>query len=152
MGISIWRNPKDAFNRREYPPGQHGVKMKRRQSTFKRQLVAKQRLKAYCNLPEKPFRRRYKKAEKGRHNTVIAFMQDLATKLDVFLFDAEYPSDSIFAVKQFIGHGFVFVNGIRVTSRGYNLVPGDVVSFSPKLFQIPHVKEHIAKITCCRSS
>ena len=143
LGLSIWRNPKDAYNKRSYPPGQHGVTPKRRKSTFGRQLIAKQQLKAYCNLCERGFRKRFKDSERAIGNTMDLFIKNLATKLDVFLFDSGYISDSIFAIKQLISHGFVLVNGRKVNIRGYNLKIGDVVTFKEKLFNIPHVKEYM---------
>ena len=70
MGQNIWGRPKSPVNKREYGPGQHGQRRKKKLSDFGTQLKAKQKLKGYyANISEKQFRKIYDEASRMKGDT-----------------------------------------------------------------------------------
>ena len=62
LGVNLWGRPKSPFNKRETSPGEHG-QIRRKQSDYSLQLVAKQKLKKYYgNITERQFKKYYKEA------------------------------------------------------------------------------------------
>ena len=51
---------------------------------------------------------------------------------------------TIFAARQFVGHGHILVNGRKVTIPSYSLKDGDVIEVKEKSKEIPIVLEAIS--------
>ena len=127
MGENIWGRPKSPVNRREYGPGQHGQRRKGKLSDFGLQLRAKQKLKGYYgDLTEKQFRSIYKEAERVRGDTGENLIGLLERRLDAVVYRAKFVP-TIFAARQFVNHGHVTVNGIRVNIPSYRVKEGDLI-------------------------
>ena len=47
LKVNLWGRPKSPFNKRAYPPGQHGQSKNAKLSHYGTQLQAKQKLKSY---------------------------------------------------------------------------------------------------------
>src|SRR5215216_2381048 len=71
-----------AFERRAYPPGVHGAKMRRKVSEYAVGLNEKQKLRYIYGLLERQFRRVFEIAKKERGVTGERFLQLLETRLD----------------------------------------------------------------------
>ena len=71
-----------AFERRAYPAGQHGAKLKRKVSEYAVGLNEKQKLRYTYGLLERQFRRTFEIAKKERGVTGERFLQLLETRLD----------------------------------------------------------------------
>jgi len=70
---------KCAFERRSYPPGQHGKSAqfrRNRESDFSRQLRAKQKARRIYDISERQFRRYYATAQQRRGLTGLKFTSD----------------------------------------------------------------------------
>jgi small subunit ribosomal protein S4 len=144
MGENIWGRPKSPVNRREYGPGQHGQRRKVKLSDFGIQLRAKQKLKGhYGDLTEKQFRRIYAEAERIRGDTGEKLIGLLERRLDAVVYRAKFVP-TIFAARQFVNHGHVFVNGSKVNIASYRLNDGDVIEIRDKSKQLGLVIEAIA--------
>ena len=77
--------PKCAFERRGYPPGDHGRQMlwrRRRQSEYNRQLREKQKTRRIYNVTERQFRRYYRRALQTRGLTGETLLQMLERRLE----------------------------------------------------------------------
>jgi len=132
MGENIWGRPKSPVNRREYGPGQHGQRRKGKLSDFGVQLRAKQKLKGfYGNISEKQFRGIYKEAERLKGDTGELLIGLLERRLDAVVYRAKFVP-TVFAARQFVNHGHVKVNGVRVNIPSYRVKPGDVVEVREK--------------------
>lgn len=133
LGQNIWGRPRSPVNRREYAPGQHGRERRRKLSDFGTQLQAKQKLKGYYgNILEKQFRRIYAEAARRRGNTAQNLIGLLEQRLDALVYRAKFVS-TVFAARQLVNHGHVYVNGKRVTISSYRCSPGDVIELGPKM-------------------
>ncbi|MBZ0128708.1 MAG: 30S ribosomal protein S4 [Rhodobacteraceae bacterium] len=141
MGENIWGRPKSPVNRREYGPGQHGQRRKNKLSDFGTQLRAKQKLKGYYgDLTEKQFRRIYGEAERVKGDTGENLIGLLERRLDAVVYRAKFVP-TVFAARQFVNHGHVTVNGVRVNIPSYRVKEGDVIAVREKSRQLALVLE-----------
>ena len=141
MGENIWGRPKSPVNRREYGPGQHGQRRKSKLSDFGVQLRAKQKLKGYYgDISEKQFRKIYDEANRLKGDTPENLIGLLESRLDAIVYRAKFVP-TIFAARQFVNHGHVTVNGVRVNIGSYRCKPGDVIAVKEKSKQLVIVLE-----------
>ena len=143
MGENIWGRPKSPVNRREYGPGQHGQRRKGKLSDFGVQLRAKQKLKGYYgDVREKQFRAIYEEANRRKGDTGENLIGLLESRLDAIVYRAKFVP-TIWAARQFVNHGHVTVNGVRVNIGSYRCKPGDVVEVRQKSKQLVSVLEAV---------
>ncbi len=143
LGENLWGRPKSPVNRRDYPPGQHGQRRRRKASDFGVQLAAKQKLRGYYgNITEKQFRRTYGEAVKGRGDTSENLIGLLERRLDAVVYRMKFVP-TVFAARQFVNHGHVQVNGQRVTIPSYRVREGDIIEVREKSRQIVMLLEAI---------
>lgn len=131
LGVSLWSKDNDAYNFRNYAPGQHGQSVMRKISPYSLQLRAKQRLRAYYNILEKQFRKIFIDAHRLKGDSGENLVSLLEMRLDAVVYRSSFAS-TIFAASQMVSHGHILVNGRRVNIRSYRLKIGDVVSLSEK--------------------
>lgn len=112
MGVPIFGYSK-ALERRNYPPGQHGPKMRRKVTDYALGLLEKQKLRYYYGLQERQFRRVYETAARRRGVTGEQMLQLLETRLDSVVYSLGLASTRP-AARQLIAHGHVKVNGRKV--------------------------------------
>lgn len=144
LGYSLWGKEKDAFNFRNYFPGQHGKTSSRFFSEYGMHLRAKQALRSHYDMSEKQFKSAFKKAAETRGDTGENFVDLLERRLNIVLFRANLAA-SVHGSRQLISHGLVLVNGKRVDIKSALLKDGDVVSLKETALKIPHVVNAIAK-------
>ncbi len=138
LGVNLWGRPKSPINVRDYPPGQHGQR-RRKPSDYGLQLMAKQKLKGYYgNVTEKQFRRYYKEAQRIAGDTSENLIGILETRLDAVVYRMKFVP-TVFSSRQFINHGHVMVNGVKVNIPSYLVKEGDVVTVREKSRQMPLV-------------
>jgi small subunit ribosomal protein S4 len=115
-----------AYEKRTYPPGQHGPKSRRKHSEYGLGLAEKQKLRYIYGLLERQFRRVFAIAKKERGVTGERFLQLLETRLDsvVYLLGL---AKSRAAARQFVNHGHIRVNAHKVDIASYNVQAGDVI-------------------------
>ena len=143
MGENIWGRPKSPVNRREYGPGQHGQRRKGKLSDFGVQLRAKQKLKGYYgDISEKQFRATYDEAARRKGDTPENLIGLLESRLDAIVYRAKFVP-TIFAARQFVNHGHVKVNGVRVNIGSYRCKAGDVIEVKEKSKQLVTVLESV---------
>ena len=120
---------KCSFERRPYPPGQHG-QSRLKFSEFALQLREKQKAKRYYGLSEKQFRRYFEMADKSKEITGTGLLRYLELRLDNVIYTLGFASSRREA-RQLITHKHFLVNGKRVNVPSYIVRKGDVVSLSP---------------------
>ena len=141
LGVNLWGRPKSPFNKRPYGPGQHGQARKKKPTDFGIQLMAKQKLKGYYgNISEKQFRKYYDEASRMKGDTSQNLIGQLERRLDAVVYRAKFVP-TVFAARQFVSHGHVTVNGVKVTIPSYQVKVGDVVEVRQKSREIPTVIE-----------
>jgi len=121
--------PKCSFERRGYPPGQHGKGAqfrRRRESDYNRQLRAKQKARRMYGIMERQFRRYYEVSLQRRGLTGLNLLQILESRLDNVVFRLGYASNRAQA-RLLVTHGHFDVNGRRTDVPSMLLSPGDQV-------------------------
>jgi len=122
--------PKCAFDRRGYPPGQHGKARqfsRGRESDFSRQLRAKQKARRVYGVHEGQFRRYYSSALRSTGLTGLTLLQILETRLDNVVYRLGYARSRAQA-RELVTHGHFNVNGRRTDVPSQSVNPGDQVS------------------------
>ncbi|WP_174800627.1 30S ribosomal protein S4 [Martelella limonii] len=141
MGENIWGRPKSPVNRREYGPGQHGQRRKGKLSDFGVQLRAKQKLKGYYGeLREKQFLAIFEEANRRKGDTGENLVGLLESRLDAIVYRAKFVP-TVFAARQFVNHGHVTVNGVKVNVGSYRCKAGDVIAIRERSKQLASVIE-----------
>ena len=115
-----------AYEKRSYPPGQHGPKMRRKLSEYAVGLNEKQKLRYIYGLLERQFRRTFEIAKRERGVTGERFLQLLETRLDSVVYLLGFAKSRA-AARQLVNHGHVRVNGHKVDIASYNVRAGDEV-------------------------
>lgn len=121
--------PKCAFERRGYPPGEHGRQAmwrRRRVSEYWKQLREKQKTKRVYNVTERQFRRYYRKAQKQRGLTGESLLQMLERRLDNVVYRLNF-AESRAQARLLVTHGHFSVNGRRTDIPSMLVNPGDVI-------------------------
>ena len=145
LGVNLWGRPKSPINNRDYGPGEHGQR-RRKPSDFGTQLMAKQKLKGYYgNIGEKKFRRYYEEAVRRRGDTGENLIELLERRLDAVVYRAKFVP-TVFAARQFVNHGHVMVNGIRVNIPSYQVRDEDIVEIRQKSRELPLVLEAMGSV------
>lgn len=145
LGVSLWGDSKDAFNTRNYRPGQHGQNSMVKTSDYGLHLKAKQKLKChYGRINEKQFRNTFTLAQKMKGNTGENFIALLERRLDAVIYRMNI-APTIFAARQFVTHGHIKVNGKKVNIPSIRLKEGDVIELKESAKQIPVILETTSK-------
>ncbi|MGY1831620.1 30S ribosomal protein S4 [Geodermatophilus sp. SYSU D01180] len=130
LGLPLTPKAVSYFERRPYPPGEHGRKRKQ-QSDYSTRLLEKQRLRAQYDVSETQLRRAFDRARRTGGKTGEALIQDLESRLDATVLRAGFAR-TIYQARQFVTHRHVLVNGRRVDRPSYRLRPGDWISIAER--------------------
>jgi small subunit ribosomal protein S4 len=125
FGIPIF-GPSKYLERRNYGPGVHGPKSRRKNTDYALGLIEKQKFRYYYGLMERQFRGVYEKALRRRGVTGETMLQILETRLDNVVFHLGFGNTRS-AARQLVGHGHVKVNGKKVNIPSYALKVNDIV-------------------------
>ena len=125
FGVPIF-GPSKYLERRNYGPGVHGPKSRRKHTDYALGLIEKQKLRYYYGLMERQFRGVYERALKRRGVTGETMLQILETRLDNVVYHLGFGSTRA-AARQMVGHGHIKVNGRKVNIPSYSLKVNDTV-------------------------
>lgn len=118
--------PSKYLERKNYPPGMHGPKMRRKMSDYGIALAEKQKLRFQYGLLERQFRRIFERALGTRGITGEILLQLLETRVDNIAYRLGFAKTRT-AARQLVGHGHIRVNGRKETISSRNLRAGDVI-------------------------
>lgn len=104
---------------------------KRNLSNYGKQLLEKQKLKAYYGVLEKQFLRYVKDAMKAKELTGSALVQRLECRLDNLVYKMGFAS-SIRQARQMVVHRHILVNGKRVDRPSFHVSVNDIISLREK--------------------
>ena len=132
------------YEKRKYPPGQHGPNRRRRQkSDYAIQLMEKQKAKyTYCVL-ERQFRNLFEKASRKGGVTGEVLFQLLEARLDNVVFRLGIAPTRR-AARQLVSHKHIVVNGILTNIPSASLRPGDVVTVRGKSQGLEVIRDSVA--------
>jgi small subunit ribosomal protein S4 len=119
-----------AFERRPYPPGQHG-RGRIKESEYLLQLQEKQKARFTYGVLERQFRRYYEQAARTKGKTGEALLQLLESRLDNVVYRAGLARTRRQA-RQLVSHGHFVVNGKRVNVPSFHVSRFDIIDVKPK--------------------
>ena len=125
FGIPIF-GPTKYLERRNYGPGVHGPKSRRKHTDYGLGLIEKQKLRYYYGLMERQFRGVYEKALRRRGVTGEHMLQILETRVDNVVYHLGYANTRA-AARQMVTHGHIRVNARKVSVPSYGLKVNDVI-------------------------
>ena len=126
--------PKCSFERRSYPPGQHGREKQFRRgraSDYLLQLREKQKARRVYGVMERQFSRYFKRAEQQVGLTGTNLLVLLERRLDHVIYRLGIASSRAQA-RQLVSHGHIMLNGRKTDIPSALVSPGDVVSIRPE--------------------
>jgi small subunit ribosomal protein S4 len=135
--------PKCAFERRGYPPGEHGKSSqfrRRRDSDYNRQLRAKQKARRIYGILERQFRRYYEVSLQRRGLTGLNLLQILESRLDNVIYRLGFATSRAQA-RMLVTHGHFMVNGRRTDVPSMLLSPNDEISVREGSRSLTYFKE-----------
>ena len=136
-------SPKCAFEKRGFPPGQHGRTRQGRtdrESDYARQLRAKQRSRRVYGMTERPFRRYYTIALRTRGLSGLNLLQTLESRMDNVVYRMGYAENRAQA-RQLVNHGHFTLNGRRADIPSMLVRPGDTVAVKENSKTLTYFKE-----------
>jgi len=133
------------FDKRSYPPGQHGMSKKRKTaSEYEVQLMEKLKAKYTYGLLERQFRNLFEKASRKKGVTGDNLFKLLEARLDNTLYRLGFAASRAQA-RQLVIHKHVSVNGHVVNIPSYTLKPGDKVGLRERSKNLTVVQDALAK-------
>jgi small subunit ribosomal protein S4 len=122
-----------AFERRPYPPGQHG-RARIKESEYLLQLQEKQKARFTYGVMEKQFARYYEEANRRSGKTGDELLKLLETRLDNVVYRAGLARTRRQS-RQMVSHGHFTVNGVKVDVPSYRVSQYDIIDVRPKSLQ-----------------
>ena len=136
--------PDKALERKNYPPGMHGVSKRRgKQSEYSTQLQEKQKVKYTYGVLERQFENLFHRASAKEGITGENLLKFLEARLDNAVYRLGIaPTRS--GARQLVGHKHINVNGAVVNIASYQLKAGDVVSVREKSKSLEAITTSVA--------
>jgi small subunit ribosomal protein S4 len=146
FGEPIFGSDKD-FEKRNYPPGQHGLASKRKkQKEYGMQLKEKQKVRYMYGLLERQFHNTYLKATRmsGQRGENLLFL--LESRLDNVVYRMGIaPSRA--AARQLVNHAHITLNGEVCNIPSAQVKPGDVVAARERSKSLEIIQKSVASAT-----
>ena len=130
---------KCAFDRRNYPPGQHGQDRKKF-SAYGTQLREKQKVKWMYGVLESQFRNIFREADRQKGITGETLLSLLERRLDNTIYRLGF-TNSRSEARQLVRHNHFLVNHSKVNIPSYLVKPGDVIELREKSKKIVRILE-----------
>jgi small subunit ribosomal protein S4 len=136
--------PDKYLERKNYPPGQHGMNKKRKKtSEYGVQLREKQKAKYTYGMLERQFRNTFEKASRSKGVTGEVLLQLLEARLDNTVYRLGVaPTRS--AARQLVSHRHITVNGKVVNIPSYQLKPGDIIGVREKSKSLETISDSLS--------
>lgn len=142
FGEAIFGDDK-SFEKRNYPPGQHGNNRRRgKKSEYAIQLAEKQKAKYTYGILERQFRNIFKKARASSGITGEVLLQLCESRLDNVVYRMGIASSRPSA-RQLVSHRHITVNGEKVNIPSYQLKAGDVIAVREKSKSLEAIKNSL---------
>ena len=143
FGEPIFGTDKD-FEKRNYPPGQHGLARKRKKlSEYGVQLKEKQKVKYTYGLLERQFRNLYEKASRMKGQKGENLIQLLESRLDNIVYRLGIAPTRA-AARQLVTHCHITLNGEVCNIPSSIIKPGDAVAVRERSKSLEVIQNSVA--------
>lgn len=136
--------PDRSFEKKNYPPGQHGLSKRRRKlSEYGEQLKEKQKAKYTYGILEKQFSNLFKKAAKSKGETGETMLQLLEARLDNVVYRMGIAPTRR-AARQLVSHRHIMVNDEVVNIPSFSLKAGDIIGVRERSKSLEMVSQSLS--------
>jgi small subunit ribosomal protein S4 len=144
FGEAIFGEDK-AFEKRNYPPGQHGNNRRRpKKSEYAIQLMEKQKAKFTYGILERQFRNLFDRASRSKGVTGEVLLQLCESRLDNIVYRLGIaPTRS--AARQLVNHRHITLNGSVNNIPSTHIKQGDVIGVREKSKSLEVVERSVAQ-------
>ena len=133
------------LEKRNYAPGQHGLRRRQKVSEYGVQLREKQKVKRMYGVYEQQFRNYFEMATHQKGRTGENLLKLLERRLDNVLFRLGFaPSRK--SARQLVLHGHFLVNNRQVDIASHLLKPGDVIKVTEASKQLDSIHSSLKRI------
>lgn len=136
---------KCAFDRRGYPPGEHGQRRGRKASDYGIQLREKQKVKRMYGLTEKQFRLFFTRASRQKGVTGTNMLVLMERRLDNVVYRMGFVN-SRNQGRHLVRHNHFTVNGRKVNIPSFLVKVGDVVELREKSRKVQVVNDALEAV------
>ena len=136
LGMALTPKAVKYFERRPYPPGEHGRARRKTDSDYAVRLREKQRLRAQYGIREVQMTRAFEEARKESGLTGEALVELLEMRLDALVLRAGLAR-TILQARQVVVHRHLMIDGKIVDRPSYRVKPGTTVQIKPRSAQSP---------------
>lgn len=140
------------FEKRNFPPGQHGKLHKRTKvSVYGMQLAEKQKVKFIYGILERQFSKIFNEAARRGGVTGTNLLQLLETRLDNVVFRMGIaPTRN--AARQLVSHKHIVVNGVVTNIPSFECKPGDIISVRERSKNLEAITSSVDRGTASKFS
>jgi small subunit ribosomal protein S4 len=131
LGIALTPKAVKYFEKRPYPPGEHGRARRRTESDYAVRLKEKQRLRAQYGLREVQIQRVFEEARREPGLTGESLVELLEMRLDALVLRSGFAR-TIAQARQAVVHRHILVDGKLVDRPSFRVKPGQVIQVKPK--------------------
>ena len=133
------------LEKRNYAPGQHGLRRRAKVSEYGVQLREKQKVKRIYGIFEKQFSRYFEMASHQKGRTGENLLKLLERRLDNVLYRLGFaPSRK--SARQLVLHGHFLVNGRHVDVGSYLLKAGDIIKVTERSNQLDTIHSSLKRV------
>ncbi len=133
-------SPKCAMLKRNYPPGFHGPKGRKRSSDYGLQLNEKQKARKFYGLTEKQFKIIFDKVQAKGGDIGINFLKYLEMRLDNAVYRAGFAPSRALA-RQLVNHGHFMINDKKLNIPSYQVKLGDIIKIKKSSKNNKHFRD-----------
>ncbi|MGQ1786933.1 MULTISPECIES: 30S ribosomal protein S4 [unclassified Saccharicrinis] len=142
FGEAIYGSDK-SFERKNYPPGQHGNNRRRKTSEYGVQLKEKQKAKYTYGVLEKQFSNLFKKASRSKGITGEVLLGLLECRLDNVVYRLGIAPTRA-AARQLVSHKHITVDGEIVNIPSYTVKADQIIGVRQKSKSLEAITESLA--------
>ena len=136
--------PDKSFERKNFPPGQHGLARKRKKtSEYGIQLKEKQKVKYTYGVLERQFRNLYEKASKMKGRKGENLVMLLESRLDNLVYRLGIAPTRA-AARQLVSHCHIVLNGNVCNIPSTLVKPGEIIGVRERSKSLEVVQDSIA--------
>lgn len=150
FGEAIFGSDK-VFEKRNYPPGQHGQNHRKKTSEYGSQLDEKQKVKYTYGVLERQFRKIYADAKRLKGVTGEVLLSLLESRLDNVVYRLGIAPTRA-AARQLVGHRHIIVDGEVVNIPSYRVKAGQVVGVREKSKSLEVIADSLASHSASKYS
>ncbi len=150
FGEAIFGSDK-VFEKRNYPPGQHGQNRRKKTSEYGSQLDEKQKVKYTYGVLERQFRKIYADAKRLKGVTGEVLLSLLESRLDNVVYRLGIAPTRA-AARQLVGHRHIIVDGEVVNIPSYRVKAGQVVGVREKSKSLEVIADSLASHSASKYS